>query len=584
MKATKATLLVLGVLAAVASFGCSDDNSGRKIGARCTPIAFQYNGTDCQRDNVVSCVDNVVTETVCDIGCEIVNNTAQCIGNGHSSCGDVTEVGMCVGKTLKFCNDGQLETKKCDVACGEVEGNAGSYYDCIDKAPSKGCGTITEIGICQGNTLKYCDNDVLKSEVCEFGCGEFEDKDGKFYKCNASECGDIDAKGVCKGNQLTYCNKGKLVTEVCAAGCDEFEDKNGKFFDCVKAECGDIDEKGVCDGLTLKYCDDGRLVEQICDIACAEAITTEGAQMNQCVGCDFVMDRGVCLTDGSLVYCDGNVSQKVPCDNGCKMTSTDFAYCYVPCDDVTSVGVCSEDKRSVSYCNEDDMLLTEYCDEGAVCSELENADHQKYFDCVMKPVDVVDCDPTAETDACAKNQNGKIVCDADSKKCVEPVTHVDVEDCDPTAETDACAKNQNGKTVCDAGSRICVAPEPVNVDDCDPTSGTNVCAANTNGKTICDAGSKKCVAPEPVNVDDCDPTSGTNVCAANMNGKTICDPKSKKCVAADACEGIDARGICEGDDFKSCKDGALVIEHCLSCFDPRVSDPDSEAAIECITR
>ena len=449
MKKTKATLVALSVLVALSAFGCSDDEDSneRVIGARCTPVSFRYNGTDCQNNNVIACENNRVTEYVCANGCEIVNNEASCIGGGGSGCGNVTADGMCIGKTLKYCEDDQVKSKVCEVSCGEVRDADGVYYDCINDGPvgecgnvselgecngsvaricvsgklherdcsqeglvcqtnaSSGrvdcinlvkppvgeCGNIDELGVCDGNTLKYCENGSLKTRVCPVACGDKVDDDGITYKAciddaPVNECGNIDEKGVCNGKIRKYCDNGKLKSENCPVACGEKDDGAGnKIFACIDDapvnECGDIDALGVCEGKTLKYCgSDNKLVVNDCDIACGEVVDEEEGNYWACLDCSYIQDLGICTDDG-LVYCEDDEPVYLSCDNGCKVASTEFAYCFEPCGDVDARGVCAEDNSTVQYCDSTNMLITMYCNEGSTCGEVQDEHGEIYYDC-----------------------------------------------------------------------------------------------------------------------------------------------------------------------------------------------------------
>ena len=397
MRKTKATLICLSVLAAMLSFGCSDDDSShRNIGARCTPASFRSDATDCQDGNVIACENNRVVELqVCNNGCEIVNNRAVCVGSSISvsDCGNVTVDGMCSGKTLKYCSSktNKLESKICPFACGLVTDNEGSYYDCTD-GPVEECGDVTENGICDDGVAKRCVGGRLYTQDCvdlQLACVQKDDGVVDCLSASEESCGSIDAKGTCFGKTLKFCDNGKLETRECPNACGEVEDSEGRaYFDCTDAvnpsdePCGEIDAHGICDGKDVKFCDNQKLATKKCVIACGDKTDGSGNVFKDCLTCNDIGESGVCTADGNLVYCNGTTDVGQTCSDGCKVASNNNAYCYEPCGSVDNRGVCSSDSRSVSYCDSTDMLVTMYCSSETACGQTSNDQGQTYYDCV----------------------------------------------------------------------------------------------------------------------------------------------------------------------------------------------------------
>lgn len=102
------------------------------------------------------------------------------------TCGNMTERGACQdAKTLLFCKDGALQTLRCGV--GEIcsyderfNGAAG----CIATRYT-GCGAVTELGLCAGDTLLYCANNTVEELACPEGtaCAAQATADGVEYDC-----------------------------------------------------------------------------------------------------------------------------------------------------------------------------------------------------------------------------------------------------------------------------------------------------------------------------------------------------------------------------------------------------------------
>ncbi len=102
------------------------------------------------------------------------------------SCGNVTERGVCQdAKTLVFCDNGELATMRCGAGelCSHDERFDGAA-GCIATRYT-GCGSVTELGECAGDTLLFCANNQVDEFVCPEGttCGAVSTDDGVEYDC-----------------------------------------------------------------------------------------------------------------------------------------------------------------------------------------------------------------------------------------------------------------------------------------------------------------------------------------------------------------------------------------------------------------
>jgi hypothetical protein len=148
-----------------------------------------------------------------------------------TSCGAVPAQGCCDGETLWWCKDGALKSESCagKPKCGW---NSSGFYDCNTSgspdptgtvpfyctelfgdggppptdlgsdATGGPCGSITFVGCCDGDRLRFCDHGVLKTIRCSLNpsCGWYPM--GGFYDCGSS--GGVDPTGtypkVCPGS------------------------------------------------------------------------------------------------------------------------------------------------------------------------------------------------------------------------------------------------------------------------------------------------------------------------------------------------------------------------------------------------
>ena len=194
-----------------------------------------------------SSIDNKPKTVECPFACGPVTDDEgtyfDCVDlDGEGDCGDIDEFGICDGKVLKYCNDaGKLVVNTCSHYCGlDLDDYGFIFSDCLDEEP-EACGDIDEVGICDGKTLKYCIADTqLMTFDCDDYCGYTNDDEGHVYSNCLDEpersCGSIDGVGVCEGDTLKYCDDefNFLFVMDCASGCGDVNDGEGHFYkDCL---------------------------------------------------------------------------------------------------------------------------------------------------------------------------------------------------------------------------------------------------------------------------------------------------------------------------------------------------------------
>jgi agmatine deiminase len=139
---------------------------------------------------------------------------------GTTGCGSITYQGCCDGEVLKWCENNALQTIDCsgNPSCG-WQASAG-YYDCGTSgaadpsgtypkncgttpptdmgvptdAPPTGCGNITYEGCCDGETLKYCENNAIQTIDCTQNPSCGWQASAGYYDCATS--GGADPSGV----------------------------------------------------------------------------------------------------------------------------------------------------------------------------------------------------------------------------------------------------------------------------------------------------------------------------------------------------------------------------------------------------
>jgi V8-like Glu-specific endopeptidase len=104
--------------------------------------------------------------------------------DGKSGCGNITFDGICNGDTLLYCDQGQLET----IACGDFGGTCGpvepSGVDCLyeaDAPPEDPCEGVTFEGQCDGDVLSWCQDGLNVIDCAAQGAAcAFNDAQGYF--------------------------------------------------------------------------------------------------------------------------------------------------------------------------------------------------------------------------------------------------------------------------------------------------------------------------------------------------------------------------------------------------------------------
>lgn len=113
---------------------------------------------------------------------------------------------------------------------------------------SSGCGDVTASGTCDGNTLKFCENDELIAAPCGSGTTCGDDFPGSGYKVCAQGQADGGEGPVSDSSDLTENNADSGGEEPAPSG----------------ASCGAITEVGLCQNGQLSFCDGGNLQTVSC--------------------------------------------------------------------------------------------------------------------------------------------------------------------------------------------------------------------------------------------------------------------------------------------------------------------------------
>lgn len=131
-------------------------------------------------------------------------------------CGSVTSTGRCSadGTVAEFCSGGDLVRDPC--GAGEVCGDGSGGKRCV-AAESTPCGSVTAFGACSGDTLQWCDGDVVRTRDCGAcggdTCALVDNVTG--FACVQDPCAGLDFLGECSGDVARWCEDGQVKEVDC---------------------------------------------------------------------------------------------------------------------------------------------------------------------------------------------------------------------------------------------------------------------------------------------------------------------------------------------------------------------------------
>ncbi len=255
----------------------------------------------------VECVPNCLHRQCGDDGCggscgECAPGTGcsqgTCLGGGD--CGDVLEFGCCDGDTLYWCEDDLLQTLDCPAA-GETCGwdGANSAYNCGGEGPDPDAKYPFDCGFCQPD----CAGKACGDNGCEGSCGECPGpQDGCAAgicvcqpDCGGKECGDDGCGGACGPCAEGFECEGE--TCVCDPNCD------GKV-------CGDDGCGGSCGECQDSVCDGSQCCEPQCEGKLCGDNGCNGS-CGDCLGAQDICAEGICV-------CQADCTNKDCGPDGCQ--------------------------------------------------------------------------------------------------------------------------------------------------------------------------------------------------------------------------------------------------------------------------
>jgi hypothetical protein len=158
-------------------------------------------------------------------------------------CQGETFVGRCVGETVIWCENDQIQQQDCiesSKECGFSQEH--QYYACVEPEvvePEDPCQGETYAGRCEDNSVIWCENEQVQSEdcaasdkVCVF------DASKQYYACREPEvvdpCNGETFEGRCDGGTVIWCENEEINSLDCGAkGRDCGYNSSKGYYDCL---------------------------------------------------------------------------------------------------------------------------------------------------------------------------------------------------------------------------------------------------------------------------------------------------------------------------------------------------------------
>jgi hypothetical protein len=442
-----------------------------------------------------------------------------------------------------------------------------------------GCNGITWEGVCDGNTLKYCQNGQLKEQDCQCcfwfeqagynACGPeqacngcVDECDNPGVTCNAAStheifCGQAD-DDPCNDLVFSFC----VESGFCNPATNECSECSPA---CANKECGD----DGC-GSNCGECPEGNICTDAGTCLCTPNCTGKNCGDDGCGGSCGACPVGIacnaagvcqCLPDCAGKDCgsDGCGSTCGLCSEGFTCTKPGICECIPVCDgkacgDNGCGGICGTCAPN-EICDNFACLCVPSC-EGKVCGTdgCGGTCGSCPDDQICSNVGVCICEPSCENKSCGDDGCGGVcgICMV-GQSCLD-----DQCVCVPKCENKECGPDLCGGTcgvceaneICEAGLCNCV-PECAG-NECGPDGCSGLCGECPPGED-CEEGICEEPACEPKCIDkQCGPDGCGGTCG-ECGAAEVCDGGT--CICTPSCDGIECGDDGCGGNCGECEDG-----------------------------
>jgi MYXO-CTERM domain-containing protein len=211
-----------------------------------------------------------------------------CLGD---NCGGITDIGCCDGATLKFCSMGELTEMSCadTPSCGW--NNGAQYYDCGSEPVADPSGVNPMV--CPGACQIDCTGKVCGDDGCGGSCGACDAGEtceaGQCVcapQCEGKACGDDGCGGTCGDCDAgEHCAEGACVPDVCEPTCGDKEcGDDGCGGSCGTCDADEECKDGYCESTCAPACTGKECGDNGCGGTCGTCAANETCEAGQCVG------------------------------------------------------------------------------------------------------------------------------------------------------------------------------------------------------------------------------------------------------------------------------------------------------------
>ena len=469
------------------------------------------------------------------------------------------------------------------------------FNDCSDTPV--GCDGLTYEGCCDGNLLKWCENNQISTQSCAAGTCGWSSSQG-FYNCNTGggedpsglhpkdcnpcepdcagkECGGDGCGGSCGGcpagescnasGQCEGCTPNCTGKECGGDGCGGFCgncptgescNANGQC-DAQTDPCEGLSYEGCCDGDLLKWCESDQVQTMNCpsgtcgwsanqgfyNCETAGGEDPSGLNPKDCNGCTPDCNGKECGGDGCGGSCGGcpvgeacNAGQCVGCTPDCNGKACGSDGCGGSCGSCPPGENCNASFQCVGTTDPCGGMTFEGCCDGSILKWCENEE--------IVEIDCGDNDPPNDT--CGWREDaGYYDC---GQTGAEPTGQFPI-DCPGPCAPD-CAGKACGDDGCGGSCGACPAGEACKNFQC---VGCNPdCAGKACGDDGCGGSCGACQAGEKCENFQC---VGCNPdCAGKACGDDGCGGSCGACQAGENCENFQCVGCNPDCADKACGD------------------------------
>ena len=516
-------------------------------------------------------------------------------GSGTSGCDGLGYEGCCDGNLLKYCENNQLKTINCgnNPQCG-WKADAG-FYDCSTNGAADPSGQFPKN--CGGDCVPACGGKECGTDGCGGSCGNCSGNETcQAGQCvpQADGCDGLTYEGCCDGNTLKYCDNNQIATVDCTNNQKCGWHTQNKFYDC--GTNGGVDPSGSfpkdCGGVCVPACNGKECGADGCGGTCGTCAAGEACQAGQCTGgcapncagkecggdgcggsCGSCNANESCQTDKCVPACTPSCAGKECGDNGCGGscgTCGAGELCQAgkcnavedPCLGISWAGCC--ENSTLHWC-ENNAVQSLEC-EASGCGWNGAND---YYDCNQSGADPSGSNPLdCPGGQCIPNCAGK-VCGDDG--CGGSCGTCGVGQ---TCLAGICIGESGCGDVtyagsCDGQTLVWCENDQVNSADCSALDGNYKCEFWADGDGFYCVEKDACVpdcAGMACGDDGCGGTCGSCPAEENcQNGTCIPGPCEPDCVGkacgADGCGGV--CGTCPDGSY--CKSGHCADECLPDC-------------------